>query len=140
MRIDEEKLIYSCDEKEKDCHDYLYGDCHLFAYAAQRHFRERAKIFFCWQHYEEDTDDEFGYLAHAYVKIDDKYIIDCRGINTEKKIIREYVTDPNFYSIFEVKPSFVKDYMESGILDNFCLDEQKQIIKFIQDNIKFYEK
>ncbi len=122
----------------KECDDYLYGFCHLFALCARDVFKDRAEIKAVWQHLDSNMSD-YGFLAHAYVVIDGKHWIDCRGHINQAVILNEYIIDfPTSYLIENAEKEILF-HMEEEMFDPFEPEEKNQIIKFIEKNISLYE-
>lgn len=134
-----ETIIFKNDYIEKKVIHYLHGYCHLFAIVFCENYNKNCKINFCWQN-ETDNYYDFGFLAHAYLKLNNNTIIDCRGIINKDLIENEYITNKNLSEIFPVSTSFIRDYIKQGFLPDFEIDEYNQIKKFIEQNLSFYEQ
>lgn len=63
--------------------DYLHGRCHIFAIALKKLMGDRAEIFCV---IDCDQPDSEIYLSHAYVLIDNKTLVDARGVISEHEI------------------------------------------------------
>lgn len=123
----------------RSCDDYLYGYCHLFAIGLKEVFQERAKIEVVWQH-ENDNMDDYGFLAHAYVVIDDNYIIDCRGVINQDIILSEYIEDSETSYLLDNAEKEIYLHMSEFLVEPFQPNEKEQIIDFIEKNYCFYDK
>lgn len=122
----------------KTCSDYLYGDCHLFALALHDYFKDNSRIVLVWQH-EDDNLDDFGFLAHAFVVIDEDYWVDCRGVIDEDLVKNEYIENEDLIFLIEENADIVlDDYIKNLYLEDFFEDEIKQIQRFINNNAHCY--
>lgn len=65
--------------------DYLYGKCHLFAWALKEYYGSKVKIFTLMEY---DNEVERDCLAHCYIQKDGKFF-DARG-QIDELIIESY--------------------------------------------------
>ena len=112
-----------------DISSFLYGGCHIFALALIEHFGDKAQGFCRLIH-----DYERPHLAHAYVKINNKFV-DARGV-VDASEIDDYTIDCFEYEELQITKEDISENCLSsswGAIKYNALEDAKAFIKKYED-------
>lgn len=129
VNVDESYNI--CDTNKFQVIHYLSGRCHLFALKLHEVLGLKVGLFIDDQCLDLDGD---AALDHAFCYIDDKYVVDVRGIRLKEDLYSEFCMDAFDPICLDNSSSVINEWISLGKLCHFeNKEEEISLVKYIQD-------
>ena len=141
-KIDEWQQALLSDKIKKEAndfiHSYAHGKCHLFALVAAE--MSNCNISVYWDAEAEDGDGGYIHedcLVHAFIKLNDREMVDINGISEIDDTLSEYPCNDGFFA--EYSPKQFKSIIIKKGWETFEKGEVAKIKIYIKENMPFID-